>query len=426
MSTIVKVLKDAGEFDRADRFYKDWCDGRVVLDDLDLDSLSVTATNGSRLMPISFKHFLSTELFKTGGRNILNSSNKEIGPQKPHLTSTFNTLIDLYGKARRLKDAAEVFADMLKSGVAMDTITFNTMIFICGSHGNLLEAESLLNKTEEKGISPDTKTYNILLSLYANSGNTDAALSCYRRIRDVGLFPDDVTHRALLGALCSKNMVQAVETLIDEMEKSSVSVDEHSLPSIIEMYVNEGALDKANDMLQKFLMNGVPSSSICAAIMDAFAEKGHWLEAENVFYWERGVPGQRRDAIEYNVLIKACGKGKLYNKVVSLFRGMKNHGTWPDGCTYNSLIQMLSGADLVDQARDLMVEMQGMAFKPHCQTFSAVIACYARLSQLSDAVSVYQEMLRAGVKPNEVVYGSLINGFAEYGSLEEALLCMDL
>ncbi|XLS48417.1 hypothetical protein HN51_022775, partial [Arachis hypogaea] len=150
MSTIVKVLKDAGEFDRADRFYKDWCDGRVVLDDLDLDSLSVTATNGSRLIPISFKHFLSTELFKTGGRNILNLSNKEIGPQKPQLTSTFNTLIDLYGKARRLKDAAEVFADMLKSGVAMDTITFNTMIFICGSHGNLLEAESLLNKTEEK------------------------------------------------------------------------------------------------------------------------------------------------------------------------------------------------------------------------------------------------------------------------------------
>nr|XP_029148478.1 pentatricopeptide repeat-containing protein At1g73710-like isoform X1 [Arachis hypogaea] len=129
----------------------------------------------------------------------------------------------------------------------------------------------------------------------------------WRRIRDVGLFPDDVTHRALLGALCSKNMVQAVEILIDEMEKSSVSVDEHSLPSIIEMYVNEGALDKANDMLQKFLMNGVPSSSICAAIMDAFAEKGHWLEAENVFYWERGVPGQRRDAIEYNVLIKAYG-----------------------------------------------------------------------------------------------------------------------
>ena len=29
MSTVVKVLKDVGEFDRADRFYKDWCDGRV-------------------------------------------------------------------------------------------------------------------------------------------------------------------------------------------------------------------------------------------------------------------------------------------------------------------------------------------------------------------------------------------------------------
>ncbi|MED6147711.1 hypothetical protein PIB30_046324, partial [Stylosanthes scabra] len=134
MSTVVKVLKDVGEFDMADGFYKDWCDGRVELDDLDLDSLAVTAMNGSRSMAISFKHFLSTELFKTGGRNILNSSSKVFSPQKPRLTSTFNTLIDLYGKAGRLKDAAEVFADMLRSGVAMDTITFNTMIFICGSH----------------------------------------------------------------------------------------------------------------------------------------------------------------------------------------------------------------------------------------------------------------------------------------------------
>ncbi|KAK7246058.1 hypothetical protein RIF29_40916 [Crotalaria pallida] len=425
MSTVVKVLKDVGEFDRADRFYKDWCAGRVGLDDLDLDSLTID-TNGSRSMPISFKHFLSTELFKTGGRipasDVMASLNMENPPGKPRLTSTYNTLIDLYGKAGRLKDAADVFADMLKSGVAADTITFNTMIFTCGSHGNLEEAESLLAKMEEKGIAPDTKTYNILLSLYANAGNIDVALCCYRRIREAGLFPDVVTHRALLGALCAKNMVQAVEELLDEMEKSGVSVDEHSLPGIIKMYLNEGALDKANDFLQKFQMEGEPSSTICAAIMDAFAEKGFLAQAENLFYRERNIAEKTRDdVVEYNVMIKAYGKAKLYDEAVSLFKVMKNRGIWPDDCTYNSLVQMLSGAELVDQARALMVEMQELGFKPHCQTFSAVIACYADLGQLSDAVSVYQEMLRAGVKPNEIVFGSLINGFAEYGSLEEAL-----
>ncbi|XP_057442035.1 pentatricopeptide repeat-containing protein At1g73710 isoform X2 [Lotus japonicus] len=426
MSTVVKVLKNVGEFDRADRFYKDWCAGKVELDDLDLDSLTVTSTaSGSRTIPISFKHFLSTELFKIGGRisasNTMASSNAESAPQKPRLASTYNTLIDLYGKAGRLKDAADVFADMLKSGVAVDTYTFNTMIFISGSNGNMSEAETLLGKMEEKGISPDTKTYNIFLSLYAKAGNIDAARDYYRRIREVGLFPDVVTYRALLSALCAKNMVQAVEALIDEMDKSSVSVDVHSLPGIVKMYINEGALDKANDMLRKFQLNREPSSIICAAIMDAFAEKGLWAEAENVFYRERDMAGQSRDILEYNVMIKAYGKAKLYEKAVSLFKVMKNHGTWPIDSTYNSLIQMLSGADLVDQARDLIVEMQEMGFKPHCQTFSAVIGCYARLGQLSDAVSVYHEMLSAGVKPNEIVYGSIIDGFSEHGSLEEAL-----
>jgi len=37
--------------------------------------------------------------------------------------------IDLYRKAGCLKDAAKVFLEILKSGVAIDIITFNTMIF---------------------------------------------------------------------------------------------------------------------------------------------------------------------------------------------------------------------------------------------------------------------------------------------------------
>ncbi|XP_045831821.1 pentatricopeptide repeat-containing protein At1g73710 isoform X2 [Trifolium pratense] len=421
MSTVVKVLKEVREFDRADRFYKNWHGGKVDLDDLDFDTSSAfTTADGSKSsVPISLKQFLSTELFKIGGG--IRDSN-DIENQNPLSTFTYNTLIDLYGKAGRLQDAADVFVDMMKSGVALDSCTFNTMISISGRHGNLLEAESLLVKMEEKGISPNTRTYNILLSLYANAGNIDAAVSCYRRIEEAGLVPNVVTYIALFGVLCTENMVQVVEAVIDEMEKSSVSINERSLLDIVKMYVNAGDLDKANDLLEKFQMNWEPSSKICASIMDAFAEKGYWAEAESMFYRKRDMAQlQKRDIVEFNVMIKAYGKAKLYDKAVSLFEEMKNQGVWPNDNTYRSIIQMLSGADLVDQARSLTVEMLEMGFKPNCKTFSAVIGCYARLGQLSEAVDVYQEMLRAGVKPNEVVYGSIINGFAEHGSLDEAL-----
>ncbi|KAG6661391.1 hypothetical protein CIPAW_03G171300 [Carya illinoinensis] len=423
MNTVVRVLKDAKEFDRADRFYRDWCVGRAELDDLDLDSIVDSVDEGSAL--VSIKHFLSTELFKTGGRisapQIRSAYDVENSVRKPRLTSTYNTLIDLYGKAGRLKDAADVFAEMLKSGVAMDTITFNTMIFTCGSHGNLSEAELLFTKMEERGICPDTKTFNIFLSLYADAGQIDAALQCYRKIREVGLFPDSVTHRAVLHILCERNMVQDVETVLLEMERSGLRVDEHSIPGVVKMYINEGLLDQAKSTFEKTQSNGGLSSKTRGAIIDAYAEKGLWAEAEAVFFCKRDLVGQKKDVLEYNVMVKAYGKAKLYDKALSLFKDMKNYGTWPDECTYNSLIQMFAGGDHVEQARELLAEMQAMALKPHCSTFSAVIACYARLGQLSDAVGVYQEMVRVGVPSNEVVYGSLINGFAESGRVEDAL-----
>ncbi|KAG5233432.1 pentatricopeptide repeat-containing protein [Salix suchowensis] len=421
MNTVVKVLKDVGEFDKAERFYKDWCAGRVELDGLELDSM-LNSENGSRSEPVSFKHFLLTELFKTGGRmKIGGSSDEETLVRKPCLTSTYNTLIDLYGKAGRLKDAAEVFSEMLKSGVAMDTITFNTMIFTCGSHGHLSEAESLLDKMEERQISPDTRTYNIFLSLYADAGNINAALECYWKIRNVGLVPDIVSHRTILHILCERNMVREVEAVIEEMKRSSQKIDVHSVPGIVKMYINEGLHDRANNLLDKCQIDVGFSSKVRAAIIDAYAERGLWAEAEAVFYGKRDLLGPEKGVLEYNVMVKAYGKAKLYDKAFSLFKGMRNHGTWPDEVTYNSLIQMFSGGDLMDQARDLLDEMQGAGFKPQCLTFSAVIACYARLGQLSDAVDVYQEMVKAGVEPNEVVYGSLINGFAEVGNVEEAL-----
>ncbi|KAL2548847.1 Pentatricopeptide repeat-containing protein [Forsythia ovata] len=175
MNTVVQVLKDAREYNRTYRFYKDWCNGRVELGDLDLDIIG-------DLKPISLKQFLLTELFRTGGMNNFSTPGAS----------------DMERSAGQLKEASNVFADMLKSRVMPDTFTFNTMIFICGSHGYLSEAEALLNKIEEWGISPDTKTYNIFLSLYDDVGNIDAVLLCYRKIKEVGLFLDEVTRRATL------------------------------------------------------------------------------------------------------------------------------------------------------------------------------------------------------------------------------------
>ncbi|KMT02013.1 hypothetical protein BVRB_9g208830 [Beta vulgaris subsp. vulgaris] len=423
MSTIVKVLKDAGEFNRADRFYKDWCGGKIEFQGFGLDDMNDIQSQ-SKLKSSSLKHFLSTELFKIGGRNLPSKmevieTDKTV--RKPQLTATYNTLIDLYGKGGRLRDAADVFSDMLRSGVAPDTVTFNTLIHICGSHGHLSEAEALFDKMEERGISPDTRTYNTFLSLYAKAGNIDAALQWYQKIRKVNLFPDVVTQRAVLHILCERQMVNEAEAVIKDTAKCNKHIDEHSVPGIVKMYVNKGLLKQARSLFEKCQVDGGLSSKTYAAIMDVYAEKGLWAEAEDIFNARRDLKGAKKDVLEYNVLIKAFGKAKLYEKAFSVFKGMRNFGTWPDECTYNSLIQMFAGGDFLDQAKEALIQMQEAGLKPHMQTFSSVIASYVRLGLLSDAIIAFQEMVKDGLKPNEVVYGALINGFAEAGRTEEAL-----
>lgn len=424
MSTVLRVLKDAGEFDKADRFYKGWCSGNVELDDLDLDSMEkLVPKMGSE--PVSLKQFILTELFRTGRRHEPtydgSFSRGETSARKPQLTATYNTLIDLYGKAGRLKDAAAVFAEMMSSGVAVDTITFNTMIFISGTYGHLSEAEALFDKMEERGITPDTKTYNILFSLYANAGNIEAALGISSKIKKVGLYPDAVTRRALLRFLCERRMVHEVVAVIEEIERSGKLLDQHSLPGIIKMFINEGLNEKANMLFKKCQLSGGLTSKTYAAIVDVYAEKGLWAEAEAVFFSKAGSFERRTEAVEYNVMIKAYGKSGLHDKAYTLFKRMKNHGIWPDECTFNTLIQMSAGSGLVDQAKELLAEMQAAKHEPSCQTFSAVIANYARAGRLTDAADTFQEMLKAGVNPNEVVYGALVDGFAEAGDFEEAI-----
>ncbi|KAK8966668.1 Pentatricopeptide repeat-containing protein [Platanthera guangdongensis] len=416
INTAVQVLKDSEQFDLGERLFKGWCDGKVELDLL--NSIYDGPVDSS---VSSSKHFLLTELFKSGGRPPISQISSFIrGPQKPKRAATYNTLIDLYGKAGRLKDASDAFLQMLQSGVMPDTITFNTMINICCSHGHLLEAKSLLGKMEEKRIYPDTKTFNIFMTYHSSHGDAVGALRCYTEMKEYGLHPDVVSFRIILQSLCEKKMISEVEGVIEEIMMLDSRVDEQSLPVVMKMYVAKGLLDKALTFFEKHCYNQDISSQNRASVIDLYAERGFWKEAEDVFD-AKGKLGFKKDVVEYNVMIKAYGKAKMYDRALELFESMRCTGPWPDECTYNSLVQMLSGGDLPEKAREFLGQMRKSGFTPRCESFGAVLGSYCRAGLLSEAVTIYKEMAECRVEPNELIYGSLVDAFANSDRLDEAI-----
>ncbi|KAF8700761.1 hypothetical protein HU200_034117 [Digitaria exilis] len=416
MNTFVRVLKDQGRYADALALFRNWCDGRFEVDFLDLDSITIDSDGPMQFLLAD----ICNDKFAAAGGPVIDE-----GPRKPKRVATYNTMIDLFGKAERLKDALDMFLDMPSQGVMPDTYTFNTLINIFGLSGNMAQAEALFANMVVRGINTDTKTYNVMMTVFASIGDLDGVLKYYRQIGKAGLHMDAVSYRIVLQALCERKMVCEAEDVIEGILNSGGSVHEQSLPVVMKMYVNLGLLDEANAFFERHCRGKGVSSKNFAAIINAFAVKGLWKEAEHIFFSRRG-DGYKSDIMEYNVMVKAYGQAKQYDGVSSLLDTMEESGVSPDECTYNSLIQMFSVGGFPQRAKKLLGKMKDAGFQPKCETYSAVIRSYSRHCLVPEAIDLFNEMKSSGVEPNIVIYGLLIDMFAETGNIKEALHCSNL
>ncbi|KAF8388162.1 hypothetical protein HHK36_026828 [Tetracentron sinense] len=389
MGIVVQTYKKAAEFEKAEQFFKKWSSGKLVKDG-DRTTTTINSTSKSHTRFSSY---------------------------------TYNTLIDTYGKAGQLQEASDTFVRMLREGIVPNTVTFNTMIHICGNHGHLEEVASLMHKMEELQCPPDTRTYNILISLHAKHDNIKMAESYFKKMKDICLEPDPVSYRTLLYAFSIRHMVREAEALVSEMDDRGLEIDEFTQSALIRMYIDAGMLQQSWSWFERFHLMGKMSSECYSANIDAYGERSHILEAEKAFICcqER----KKLSVLEFNVMIKAYGMSKKYDKACELFDSMENHGVFPDKCSYNSLIQILSGADLPHIAKPYVMKMQEAGLITDCIPYCAVISSFAKLGHLKMAEELFKEMVALDVQPDIVVFGVLINAFAEVGSVKEAIDYVD-
>ncbi|KAL0367145.1 UNVERIFIED_CONTAM: Pentatricopeptide repeat-containing protein [Sesamum radiatum] len=391
---VVQMYKKAGDFKRAEEFFKKWSWSNSVVDE-----------RGSAMARSK------ADVSGDSSANVCLS------------TYTYNTLIDTYGKAGKLQKASETFERMLQKGILPTTVTFNTMIHMFGNNGLLDEVASLMERMEKAKCSPDTRTFNILISVHAKYNYIELAARYLTKMKEASLEPDAVSYRTLLYAFSIRHMVAEAEKLISEMDERGMEIDEFTQSSLTRMYIESGMLEKSWSWFQRFHLGGNMTSECYSANIDAFGERGYILEAQKVFDCCQQV--KKITILEFNVMIKAYGISKKFEQACCLFDSMEEHGLIADRCGYNSLVQMLASADLPQKATFYLRKMQEVGLVIDCVPYCAVISSYAKLGQMDMAVGLYKEMIGHGVKPDVIVYGVLINAFANTGSVNEAIYYVD-
>ncbi|XP_057444386.1 pentatricopeptide repeat-containing protein At1g62930, chloroplastic-like [Lotus japonicus] len=88
---------------------------------------------------------------------------------------TYNIIIDGLCTSGRLKDALEVFQELLMKGYQLNVVTYNIMINGLCIEGLSDEALTLQSKMEDNGCVPDAVTYEtIIRALFRKSENDKA------------------------------------------------------------------------------------------------------------------------------------------------------------------------------------------------------------------------------------------------------------
>ncbi|XP_014511155.1 pentatricopeptide repeat-containing protein At3g23020 [Vigna radiata var. radiata] len=385
MGIVVLLYKRGGEFRKAEEFFRRWIRGEPFR--LGVSHNFAVYDKGSRA-------------------NICLSSN------------TYTTLIDTYGKGGQFRAACETFARMIRQGMTLNTVTLNSMIHLYGNCGRLQQACLLFQKMGEFRCRPDTWTYNILISAYIKNNNVNMAAKCLARMKQSCLEPDVVSYRILLCAYSPRKMVQEAEELVREMDERNLAIDDFTQSALTRMYVESGMLEQSWLWFRRFHLAGNISSACYSANIDAYGERGYTLEAEKVFMCCKEK--KKLTVLEFNVMIKAYGIGKCYDKACQLFDCMKKFGVVADKCSYSSLIHILASADKPHDARSYLERMQKAGLVSDCVPYCVVIKSFAKLGQLKMAEELYQTMLGYSVQPDVIIYGVFINAFADAGSVKEA------
>ncbi|CAL5424952.1 unnamed protein product [Camellia sinensis] len=240
---------------------------------------------------------------------------------KPN-TITYNTLIDAYGKAKKITWEVEndftaitspsfskmesTLVEMLREGKCEpDVWTMNSTLRAFGSSGQIETMEKCYEKFQCAGIQPNIKSFNVLLDSYGKSGNYKKMSAVMEYMQKYHFSWTLVTYNIVIDAFGRAGDLKQMEFLFRLMQSERIKPNCVTLCSLVRAYGQTGKAEKIGGVL-RFIENSDVTLDIVFfnCLVDAYGMMGCFAEMKGVLeMMER--KGCKPDQITYRTMIKA-------------------------------------------------------------------------------------------------------------------------
>jgi leucine-rich PPR motif-containing protein len=366
---------------------------------------------------------------------------------------TYTVLIDLLGKASKIEEAAIVMCEMLNAGVKPTLHTYSALICAYAKVGRRVEAEETFNRMRQSGVKADNLAYSVMLDFFLRFNETKKAMVLYQEMVQEGFTPDNGVYEVMLRALVRENMGDAVERIVQDMEKLS-GMNPHDISSVL---VKGGCYDHGAKMLKVAIGNGYElDREIVLSITSSYSSSGRYSEAHELLeffrehtpdgiqmitealiiilckagkfdaaleeYRSRGGLGTFRSCTMYESLIQECMQSEQFDIACQLFSDMRFNGVEPSECLYQSMVSVYCKIGFPETAHHLLFHAEKNDIILDNVTFhiTDIIETYGKLKMWPNAESIVENLRQKYSKVDRMVWNALIHAYAISGCYERA------
>ncbi|KVI07747.1 pentatricopeptide repeat-containing protein At1g20230 [Cynara cardunculus var. scolymus] len=308
-----------------------------------------------------------------------------------------------------LSQTRQAHAQILRSGLFIDTHFTTKLLSLYANHLRFSEANLLINSIEN----PDVFSFSTLIHAYPKLGRFGDAIVLFSRMISHGLLPDTRVVPSVIKACSGLSDLRAGKQVHGFCVASGLCQDSFVQSSLIHMYVKCSQLRYAHKMFDLMIQPDVVS---CSALVSGYARQGYVSEAKMVF-GRMGELGIEPNLVSWNGMVAGFNQSGHHLEAVMMFQKMYFFGFKPDGTTISSVLPA------VGDLEDLLVGVQihGCAIKQGLGSdkciVSALIDMYGKFACTMEMSQVFDEMPHTDLG----AYNALVSGFARNGLTDEAL-----
>ncbi|KAF7830234.1 pentatricopeptide repeat-containing protein [Senna tora] len=255
---------------------------------------------------------------------------------------TYGTLVEGYCRMNRIEKALEMVGDMTKNGIEPNAIVYNPIIDALAEARRFKEALGMLERFLVLETGPTNYTYNSLVKGFCKAGDLDGASEILKKMISRGFVPCSTTYNYFFRYFSRCGKIEEGMNLYIKMIKSGYTPDRLTYHLLVKMLCEEERLDLAVQVSKEMRQKGYDMDLATSTMLIHLLCKMHRLEEAFVEFEDmirRGIVPQYLTFQRMNGELKKQGMIEMARKLCSLMSSVPHPTNLP-----NTYVEDIDGA----------------------------------------------------------------------------------